>query len=392
MQKSIILSLASMGISNVAFAVDTDVDGIDDSVDLCPTVYDPNQIDCDNDGIGDSCDNSFFLWNGITEGDEGYRKFVLGSSSVSSNTFNVVVNGTATDPLFNWSTLINGSQLSVDSLEVTDCQTAIYSGNNGVDWTLTYTMVGNKVIADLELVAATSFQDVGDIEIWNYMDMDLFGGGNDIGTARGTNGNYTLLITDYSNSSGLSLGQFSPATLNDGVIYNGWQFNQCCGTKENVGFDPLGSFDPNLGQTTNPLTGENVFGPQDVASSFSYTAIPTANYARMFFVMAGVLSTDVDSDGDAVNDDVDNCPNELNFTQLDLNNDGIGDACQDSDIDGLSNESEYFLGTDPNSTDTDGDGLEDGEEYTPVLWHISTFSNIAWIDTNKCSCIKSTKV
>jgi len=64
-QKSLLLMLASMGVSNVALAVDTDFDGVDDTVDLCPNVYDPNQIDCDGDGIGDSCDNAFYVmeWN-----------------------------------------------------------------------------------------------------------------------------------------------------------------------------------------------------------------------------------------------------------------------------------------------------------------------------------------
>ena len=286
--KSLFLVLASMGISSVAHAVDTDGDGIDDTVDLCVDVYDPNQIDCDGDGIGDSCDSSYYLWNGTPVGQEGYRRVYFSQGSVSTSNFDVVANGAATDPLYNWSTLINGSSLNVDSLEVIDCETAVYAGDNdGVDWTLTYTMRDNKVVADLELFSDTTFSDAGEIEVWNYMDMDLFGSSNDIGFARGTNGNYSLLISDMSDTSGLSLGQFSPATLNDGVYYNGWQFTDCCGTIEEVGFDALGAFDPDLGETVHPLTGEDVFGPQDVASSFSYTAIPTSNYARMYFVMAG---------------------------------------------------------------------------------------------------------
>jgi len=35
---------------------DTDNDGIIDSEDNCPNVYNPNQVDSDGDGIGDSCD------------------------------------------------------------------------------------------------------------------------------------------------------------------------------------------------------------------------------------------------------------------------------------------------------------------------------------------------
>jgi hypothetical protein len=39
--------------------VDADGDGQADSFDNCPNVYNPNQADCDNNGIGDVCQNGF---------------------------------------------------------------------------------------------------------------------------------------------------------------------------------------------------------------------------------------------------------------------------------------------------------------------------------------------
>tara|TARA_Y100000994_G_scaffold249358_1_gene260575 strand:+ start:26198 stop:30388 length:4191 start_codon:yes stop_codon:yes gene_type:complete len=45
--------------------IDTDDDGICDEIDNCPGVYNPNQEDIDNNGIGDSCDGSDLEENGI---------------------------------------------------------------------------------------------------------------------------------------------------------------------------------------------------------------------------------------------------------------------------------------------------------------------------------------
>ena len=41
-------------------------------------------------------------------------------------------------------------------------------------------------------------------------------------------------------------------------------------------------------------------------------------------------------------------------------------ATEDTDGDGLIDEAEETLGTDPNNPDTDGDGLSDGNEVTSV--------------------------
>ena len=47
----------SAQFANVATVADMDGDGIRDSVDNCPSVYNPDQKDSDGDGVGDACDN-----------------------------------------------------------------------------------------------------------------------------------------------------------------------------------------------------------------------------------------------------------------------------------------------------------------------------------------------
>ncbi len=72
---------------------------------------------------------------------------------------------------------------------------------------------------------------------------------------------------------------------------------------------------------------------------------------------------DSDRDGDGICDSSDNCPEDVNADQADLDQDGMGDACdRDIDGDGLSNPDEGALGTDPFNTDTDFDGADDHEE------------------------------
>jgi hypothetical protein len=79
------------------------------------------------------------------------------------------------------------------------------------------------------------------------------------------------------------------------------------------------------------------------------------NTARDFYVQFAA-----DQDGDGVQAADDNCDRVANPRQADFNNDGVGDACQNSDGDGLNDDVELQTGTDPSRTDTDGDGYPDG--------------------------------
>ena len=59
----------------------------------------------------------------------------------------------------------------------------------------------------------------------------------------------------------------------------------------------------------------------------------------------------------------DNCPVHANTDQKDFDGDGKGDICDlDDDNDGLSDEFEATLGTNPRSSDSDNDGVSDGTE------------------------------
>lgn len=93
-------------------------------------------------------------------------------------------------------------------------------------------------------------------------------------------------------------------------------------------------------------------------------------------------STPIDSDGDGIPDDADNCPAVANPSQTDTDGDGMGDACDtdddnDSVLDGPDNcplvantdqtNSDIDSMGDACDTDDDNDGILDGPDNCPLV-------------------------
>ncbi len=78
--------------------------------------------------------------------------------------------------------------------------------------------------------------------------------------------------------------------------------------------------------------------------------------------------SDIDTDGDGWVDQADVCPTVSDPNQLDMDGDGVGNACDDDvDGDGISEEFDacpvdFFSWTSTPATDHDGDGCKDAEE------------------------------
>jgi len=71
-----------------------------------------------------------------------------------------------------------------------------------------------------------------------------------------------------------------------------------------------------------------------------------------------------DLDGDGVDNDLDSCPTDFNPEQSDIDGDFLGDECdEDIDNDGISNTDEILvLHSNPYSADSNNSGLDDGDD------------------------------
>jgi len=75
----------------------------------------------------------------------------------------------------------------------------------------------------------------------------------------------------------------------------------------------------------------------------------------------------LDDDRDGIEDALDICPSVADASQIDTDGDGKGNACDvDDDNDGVSDEVEKEIGSDPLDSDSDDDGIEDADDAYPI--------------------------
>ena len=139
------------------------------------------------------------------------------------------------------------------------------------------------------------------------------------------------------------------------------------------------------GSRWNLVTATAGYAPFDIDDPCAIIPSETLNlsqgsHSATFTVSCGSLI--VDSDGDGVADSSDNCPDDANPDQLDQDDDGLGNAC-DNDLDGdgitngadncpdLSNADQADLdgdgAGDACDNDVDGDGVGDATDNCPLL-------------------------
>lgn len=118
---------------------------------------------------------------------------------------------------------------------------------------------------------------------------------------------------------------------------------------------------------------DNTLQPDDIYACMQNTAIDMGaggfdfnSGHGLIQAMAALGSLDIDMD--TVPNSIDNCPGIANANQENNDADEQGDICDtDDDNDSLLDVDEISWGTDPFNNDSDGDGLQDGEEVNIYL-------------------------
>ncbi len=139
------------------------------------------------------------------------------------------------------------------------------------------------------------------------------------------------------------------------------------------------NFSPNI-MTIQAIrtTNEPPFG---LATCFPTQVIRQGSLAHFAMGYGDVIPGAADTDGDGVLDDEDNCPAISNADQFDLDEDGVGDACDvDKDNDGVNNNFDncpVFPNADQSDLDQDGigdvcddsddDGIFDNIDNCPLI-------------------------
>jgi hypothetical protein len=348
-------SIATSGLIHINI-VDNDVDGIPDDIDICPEVYNPNQTDTDEDGIGDECGERCVSTLPVKLGSNYYASL--------QDAYDAAVDG---DTIFIQSEILY--QNLVANLDKSVTIDGGYNCNfSDYDAEVPYTTLKGEIINDspssltLKNISVARYY-YNPIDCSNPPDPPLVDVDSDG-------------IEDACDACPTVDPSCDPATVdtdNDGMPDSfeiQYELNRS---------DPFDSgLDPDGDGLTNLEEFESGGNPRDTDKDGD--GIPDVNDK-----CPDVPNDDADDDGDGIPDACDNCVSTFNSDQANADNDDEGDACDactDTDDDTYGNPG-FQANTCPDDNcpyianpaqeDTDGNDIGDMCDYN--MWYDEDWLN-----------------
>ena len=356
--------------------VDTDSDGIGDNADNCPNTSNPDQINSDDDNLGNACDDDDDN-DGVADTTDA---FPLDPSETIDTDSDGVGNNEDTDD--------DGDGVSdaVDAFPLDSSETTDTDADG----------IGNNADTDDDGDNVPDISDAFPLNSAEWADTDLDGIGNNADTDDDGDG-----VSDDEDAFPLDVSE-SVDTDSDGIGNNADTDDDGDTYSDNVDVFPL---DPNEWIDTDAdgtgnnadtdddndgvLDGSDAF-PLDVSESIDTDSDGIGNNADTDDDGDSVLDSDdafpldatetVDSDSDGTGDNSDAFPNNALYS-LDSDSDGMpdawetryglnpndaSDASSDQDNDGITALDEFLAGTIPSGS-LDIDGNEDYDALTDGL-------------------------
>jgi len=142
-----------------------------------------------------------------------------------------------------------------------------------------------------------------------------------------------------------------------------------------------------MSSTSSIDNTENIWVALQAGRNYLLQVKPKAGQFLWDYALAWHIASDMDADG--ISDIQDNCPNDANASQVDLDGDGLGDACDaDIDGDGVSNTLDAFPYDPTETIDTDADGIgnnadtDDDNDGLSDIFELSIGTNTLLADSD----------